>query len=78
MAVLRPTRGCRYYARQDLPERGLKALDEIPVEMVSEAHAFQFWQAGVFGVIDERDPTAHCPPTEAATEAQPRARRTKR
>jgi hypothetical protein len=59
--VLRPTRGCRYYARVPLPERGLKAEDEVRLveQGISEAHAFQFWQAGVFGVIDERAPLAH-------------------
>lgn len=88
MPVLRPTRGCRYYARQDLPERGIRALDEVKLDeqRISEAHAFQFWQAGVFGVIDERNPTAHRPsiastaPTEAATDPAPapRSRRSKR
>lgn len=87
--VLRPTRGCRYYARRDLPERGLRATDDIDLAVlgISEAHAFQFWQAGVFGVIDERNPTAHrtmqAPPIATlespTTEAPaPRARRSKR
>ncbi len=56
--VTRPTKGCRYVwrsANADRAPRLFAAGDSVPLAElgISEAEAFQFWQAGLF-IVDDR------------------------